>query len=169
VIIKGLAFQADENDIGNFLESNCGEIASVNLLKGPEGKSKGIAFVKFVSEEGMKKAIAQNGVALMSRNLTIEQTIPKELRQSNVGGASDRKPGVVSDNSTTVFVGNLAFTQTEEELKNFFESCGKVVGTRLAKDKETNRVSWRLFIKFNRVKDSVISSLPIRQVFRRPS
>lgn len=47
-----MSFDADENDIGNFMEEKFGEVARVNLLKGPEGRSKGIAFISFETPEG---------------------------------------------------------------------------------------------------------------------
>jgi hypothetical protein len=44
VIVKGLSLKAEENDIRHHFEEKCGEVASVELLKGLLG-SKGIAFV----------------------------------------------------------------------------------------------------------------------------
>jgi len=38
-----------ENDLKEFF-SECGDVESVNLLKGPDGRSKGIAFVRFSDE-----------------------------------------------------------------------------------------------------------------------
>ena len=50
-------FQATEREIVQFLESNFGKVNKLNLLKGPDGRSKGLAFVTFYSEEGSAKAI----------------------------------------------------------------------------------------------------------------
>jgi len=51
----------------------------------------------------------------------------------------------VTEASTTIFVGNLTYQQTEEELQNFFEDCGEVVSVRIAKDRETNKVGFASF------------------------
>jgi RNA recognition motif-containing protein len=39
----------------------------------------------------------------------------------------------------TLYVGNLPWTTTPEDLSSFFSSYGEVVSSRIIKDKETNR------------------------------
>lgn len=38
----------------------------------------------------------------------------------------------------TIFVGNLAFKTDENSLRNFFSSCGEVLGARVQKNEEGN-------------------------------
>lgn len=38
----------------------------------------------------------------------------------------------------TIFVGNLSFKTDENSLRNFFSSCGEVLGVRVKKDDEGN-------------------------------
>ena len=80
MIVRGLSFDADENDIGNFLEENFGEVARVNLLKNEDGRSKGLAFISFETEEALLKAIEGTGIEFMGRSINIEKTKPKEDR-----------------------------------------------------------------------------------------
>jgi len=88
----------------------------------------------------------------MERWLNIQFVIPRcERNQTQRGGyerserseRSDRQQSVVQEDSTTVYVGNLTYEQTEEDLKDFFMSCGGIVDARIAKDRETNKVSRR--------------------------
>ena len=50
VYVRGISYDATEDDLKE-LFTECGEVDSVNLLKGPNGMSKGIAFVRFTTEE----------------------------------------------------------------------------------------------------------------------
>ena len=52
----GLSFNAYDSDIRALFEE-CGDILNVNLLMRPDGKSKGMAFVKFSKKSAMNKAL----------------------------------------------------------------------------------------------------------------
>jgi RNA recognition motif-containing protein len=39
--------------------------------------------------------------------------------------------------STTVFVGNLPWSATEEELREFFAECGEILGVRIGEPLES--------------------------------
>jgi len=54
------------------LES-CGNILNLNLLSRPDGKSKGIAFVKFGKRSELNAALELNGTEHMGRCLKIEE------------------------------------------------------------------------------------------------
>jgi len=118
-----LSFNADENDIGNFLEEKFGTISRVNLLKNEDGRSKGIAFITFETEEGCNKAVAGSGIELLGRQILIEKTKPKGERPAHLP---------VDEESKTIFVGNLSFQCEAETLKKFFASCGNVLDARIA-------------------------------------
>jgi len=45
-----LSFKAHENDIGDYFSAACGEVDSVLILKDQNGRSKGGAFVTFMTE-----------------------------------------------------------------------------------------------------------------------
>lgn len=51
-----LSFNAYDSDIRE-LFSGCGDILSVNLLMRPDGKTKGMAFVKFSKKSALNKAL----------------------------------------------------------------------------------------------------------------
>lgn len=58
-MVRGLSYEADENDIGNYFEEAGASVEAVKLLKDREtGRSRGMAFVTFEEEEGLRKAIA---------------------------------------------------------------------------------------------------------------
>lgn len=119
--MKGISFQANENDIGNFLDEKFGAVSKVNLLKNESGQSKGIAFITFETEDGCNAAIAGSNCDFMGRYLVIELTKPKGDRP-----AQGQRGNTVDDTSKTIFVGNLSFRTDAEVLKRFFASCGEV-------------------------------------------
>jgi RNA recognition motif-containing protein len=54
--VKGLSFQAYQSDIED-LFNPFGNVLSVRLLTRDDGKSKGLAFVKFSSKNSFRKAL----------------------------------------------------------------------------------------------------------------
>jgi len=60
VCVKGLCFQAYDSDIKDYFDQ-CGNVTQVKLLTRDDGKSKGLAFVKFTKKSSFNKAIALDG------------------------------------------------------------------------------------------------------------
>ena len=142
VIVKGLPFAASEHDLTEYFQE-CGALDGVNLLKGPDGRSKGIAFVRFTTEDGLKSAVGYSGTDFGGRKITIEKTVPRDQRAPAGGaggfGAPREFPKTERDpTSASVFVGNLSYQTTEDSLWAFFETCGQVASVRVAKDQEGN-------------------------------
>lgn len=48
---------------------------------------------------------------------------------------------------TNIYVGNLSFRQTEEELRQAFEGYGKVASVKIVKDRETGRSRGFAFVE----------------------
>jgi RNA recognition motif-containing protein len=53
--------------------------------------------------------------------------------------------------STTLFVGNLPFSVTEEALRTLFGSAGPIVSTRVVRDRETQRHRGFGFVEYETV------------------
>jgi nucleolin len=141
--VGNLPFNASENDLKEFFAS-CGEVDSVNLLKGPDGRSKGIAFVRFNDEDAQTSAVQFNGEDYSGRQIRVEKSIPKEqrapredFRAGQAGGAGGFTKNTERDpNSTTVFVGNLGYRTSEDTVAGFFGDCGEVKAVRIAYDQD---------------------------------
>jgi nucleolar protein 12 len=64
----------------------------------------------------------------------------KELNQIVIGEKHIRVDvDVKQDNDfeTSIFIGNLPWVVNEEELREHFEDCGKILNVRVIRDKET--------------------------------
>ncbi len=130
------------------LFEQCGDILHLNLLMRPDGKSKGMAFVKFNKKSAFNKALELNGSDHMGRTLKVEQSFGKPQnnnRQQNNNNVKPSSRPITNDaviTSPTLFIGGLSFTSTNESMREHFESVGPVVSIRIVTDKETQRVNF---------------------------
>ena len=79
-------------------------------------------------------------------NQPLQQQLPPSSTQPSVGVAS------ATNNNTgpkhDIFVGNLAFTTTEEQLHTIFSEVGRVVRVRMVSDIETGKPRGFAFVEF---------------------
>lgn len=64
------------------------------------------------------------------------------------------QPKRMTDNSATVFIRNLPFTSTDEQLQNFFGHFGKVRYARVVVDKVTEKPAGTAFVCFYNIEDA---------------
>jgi len=119
---------------------DCGEIVKVKVPVNEEGRSKGMAFVEFATEEAANKALELDGSTHMDRYLKVKISQPRNPRNAAGGpGAGGRELSERPEGCTTVFVGNLSYHTDESSLQAAFEDCGEVVSARVAYDKESGK------------------------------
>ena len=68
--------------------------------------------------------------------------------QANKDDSGAKKPPRTTDNSSTLFIRNLPFTTTDEQLKGFFGHFGKVRYARVVIDRATDRPAGTGFVCF---------------------
>merc|ERR1711988_730617 len=104
VFVRGLPFATTEDVLRkDFAE--CGEIEKLNMPMNEEGKPKGIAFIKYKSQEGFDAAIKFDNTEYGGRTIFC----------SKDGKGKDGKSKGI-DNENTVFVRGLPFSVEEEAL-----------------------------------------------------
>jgi nucleolin len=172
VIVKGLSFQAYENDVKELFEP-FGNVVNVKLLTRDDGKSKGLAFIRFSKKASFDKALELNGTDHFGRNITVEEAQGKSNDggfkkpgnfNNNQGGFNKFQPQTNADIQTsTLFIGGLSFNSTQESISAHFSSIGDVVRARVVTDKETGKVFFSLFSPEDSVTlSSMTSRLPKR-------
>ena len=138
VIVSNLPFNATENDIKKHFKI-CKSILSVKIMMGADGRPRGKAFVKFETEEDMKKAITLNESQINGRQIWVEQTRPRENNGFAAGQDRNARPaegnGQITE-SQNIIVRNLPFTVDEDNLKSEFAHCGDIKGVRIMKNEE---------------------------------
>jgi len=133
VFVGGLSFDAEENDVREFF-NDCGTIKTIRIPLRDDGKKKGMAFVEFSTGEEAQKAEGKNGQEMMGRWLKVQISSAEPKTPRRDGTPSTKEPGC-----RTVFVGNLSFNSTEEDLSAAFAECGAITSVRIATDKETGK------------------------------
>ena len=133
VFVKSLPFTTTQDEVQQFF-SDCGTVENINLLKDRFGRLKGTGFVRFNTKEAATKAVAKNGKEFGGRTLVIELAQPKEDRPSGFQRGGPGGPS--AKNSKSVFVGNLSYQTTEDDIRKFFDDCGEIKAVRLATDRD---------------------------------
>ena len=124
VFVGNLSFSATEADLRQHFAS-CGAIARVKVLSSPDGRSKGAAFVGFDGAAGVDAALRLAGSELLGREIKVNKAGDKPARRD--------APPAPKAASNVVFVGNVSYQCTEEDIRTFFAGCGPITNVRLAR------------------------------------
>ena len=130
--MKGLSFQAYEDDVRGLFEQ-FGEVLNVKVLMRPDGKPKGIAFVKFSHKSSFSKALELNGTEQFGRNIAVEEAQGKKDDGFQRGQRGDRpnnnrqgnnrnfqEQGNANIETSTLFIGGLSYSSTVESVTDYF-------------------------------------------------
>ncbi|KAH0498280.1 hypothetical protein TgHK011_005540 [Trichoderma gracile] len=176
VWIGNLPFRLTAAELRTWLVDNSGGVITpeaITRIKLPTVKdatrrkdekpaNKGFAYVDFTDIGGKVAAIALSETDLNGRKLLIkdaksfEGRPAKEKEPEEAAGKSDAKDP--SKNKTEhrqetnasrkVFVGNLSFKTTEEDLMRNFEKCGEIEWAKLATFEDSGKCKGYGWIKF---------------------
>ena len=105
ILVKNLPEMVTEENLRNTFEK-FGKIINIKLEQDTEGKLGQVAYIDFETKQEKDAALNQN------EDLEID------------GKKLEIKDPSIDDK--TLFVGNVPYTSTEEDLEKFFEDCGTV-------------------------------------------
>ncbi|KAL7447251.1 hypothetical protein ACHAXM_011035 [Skeletonema potamos] len=140
VFIEGLPFTSSEEEIrGFFTGLGCNDILQLRLpVWQDSGRLRGFGHVVFASQETRTRALSSevNGKELGGRYITVrEANAPRA--GTTIGAALGGRPVREQPKGCkTVFVRNLPYTATEEQILESFRVCGKILdgGVRIARN-----------------------------------
>jgi len=132
VFIGNLSFKIDEESLKEALK-DCGEITEITWITDKEtGRFYGTAFAVFDTVEAAEKAVTlANGRKILGREVKINIAPPKagsvDIRRKMppMPKLSSKPKGC-----KTIFMGNLSFEVTEEDVRAFFRGCGEIKQVR---------------------------------------
>ncbi|KAI5969890.1 NOP13 [Candida margitis] len=142
VWIGNLSFDTSKEDLVRFLVGKSSvkedEITRVNVPK-KGNQIKGFAYVDVQNEEQVNKLIELSEQNLNGRNLLIKNATSFEGRPEK---ESKLPP------SRILFVGNLSFDTTEDNLQEHFQHCGEIARIRMATFQDTGKCKGFAFVDF---------------------
>ena len=145
VFIEGLPFTSSEEQIRAFFtDLGCSDILQLRLpVWQDSGRLRGFGHVVFASSETRTRALSSevNGKELGGRYITVKEANAPRAG-TTIGAALGGRP--VREQPTgckTVFVRNLPYTATEEDILESFRVCGKILdgGVRIARNHSTGQ------------------------------
>ncbi|XP_068646757.1 uncharacterized protein [Aristolochia californica] len=152
VFVYQLPLKADERDVYEFF-SRAGKVRDVRLIMDRNSRrSKGVGYIEFYDVMSVPMAIALSGQPLLGQPVMVKPSeAEKNLVQStSVSGLS----GPYSGGARRLYVGNLHFNITEDQLWQVFEPFGQVELVQLPLDPETGHCKGFGFVQFTRLEDA---------------
>lgn len=129
VYVGNLSWNAEEEELRQ-LFNHCGRIIRVRVLRGDDGRSKGVGFVGFDAAEGVDAALLLNGSDYMGRTLRVSRSGERGPKKGQV------EAGRAVPSTSTVFVGNVSYQCSEEDLRELFSHAGEIKMIRMARDQD---------------------------------
>ncbi|XP_020591018.1 RNA-binding protein 39-like isoform X1 [Phalaenopsis equestris] len=119
-------------------------------------RSKGVGYIEFYDAMSVPMAIALSGQLLLGQPVMVKPSeAEKNLVQSTAtSGGAGGLSGPFSGTARKLYVGNLHFNMTEDQLKQVFEPFGAVELVQLPLDPETGHCKGFGFVQFARLEDA---------------
>ncbi|KAI5967816.1 NOP13 [Candida pseudojiufengensis] len=156
VWIGNLSFDTTKEDLIRFIigKTNLKEdiITRVNIPK-KGNQIKGFAYIDVQNEDQVNEIIELSEQHLNGRNLLIKNVTSFEGRPEK----DEQKSNSISSlpPSKILFVGNLSFDTSEDNLKEHFQHCGDISRIRMATFQDTGKCKGFAFIDFKNEKSSI--------------
>lgn len=154
--MKGLPFKAKNQHIKDFFAPL--KMLDIRIIKNHQGKPTGCGFVDFSNEKDIKEALKRDRDFIQGRYIELSRV--KEEQQLNHETEKDKpwmkklaaqgEEGEFESiaESGRLFLRNLAFSCSEEDLQNLFDKFGPLTETYLPLDKTTNKPIGIGFVTF---------------------
>lgn len=161
--IGNLPWTATKADLRNFLTKDTeisddmitrlhlpvpsqGVVASSRQRIKPQ--NKGFAYIDFSTEEALTEALALSEKLLTGRRMLIKDSKsfegrPEKTKEQEVAIVKSGKPP-----SKRIFVGNLAFETTKQDLQEQFTKCGEMLDVHIATFEDTGKCKGYAWVEF---------------------
>jgi len=147
VFIGNLSWNTDEEGLHQVF-ADCGAISSVRIITGSDGRKKGYGYVEFESSESAQAALALTGTDVDGREIRVDLAQPR----ANDGRGKVEEP--TSPASAILFVGNLSFSVTEDQVRESFGQYGDLISVRFPTDRETGEFKGFGYVQFDNINNA---------------
>lgn len=156
--IGNLAFSTTKEDLLKFLTMDTKgpiqpqKITRIHLPQGPakfgRPQNKGFAYIDFSHENCIQAALEMSESMLTGRRVLIKNAKSFEGRpeQKNEQNGNSKLPP-----SRRIFIGNLDFATTVEELEAHFRICGTIANTHMATFEDSGKCKGYAWVEFEQI------------------
>ncbi|KAJ7556091.1 hypothetical protein O6H91_05G068300 [Diphasiastrum complanatum] len=152
-----ISLKADERNVYEFF-SRAGKVRDVRIIMDRNSRrSKGFGYIEFYDAMCVPMAIAMSGQLLLGQPIMVK---PSEAEKNLVQSTStaDDAAGGFNGSSTggakRLYVGNLHFNITEDQLRQVFEPFGTVELVQLPTNPETGQCKGFGFVQYQKIEDA---------------
>ncbi|KAK4453694.1 linker between RRM2 and RRM3 domains in RBM39 protein-domain-containing protein [Podospora aff. communis PSN243] len=132
VFVQQLAARLRTRELKEFFEK-VGPVAEAQIVKDRvSNRSKGVGYVEFKNEESVTAALQLTGQKLLGIPVIVQLTEAEKNRQVRNTESSGHHPNSIPFHR--LYVGNIHFSITEQDLQNVFEPFGELEFVQLQKD-----------------------------------
>ena len=152
IFVGSLPWELTDADLAEEF-SECGPVASTRIVRDRmTGRSRGFGYVTFATKEGFQKALELKGLKIIDgRSVNIDVAESMGTREANF----TKRPNTARNPpSSTLFIGNLAWTTTTEDLQSAFEQFGEIHGARIITLPDGQSKGFG-YVEFSNVDDAV--------------
>lgn len=110
--------------------------------------NKGFAYVDFDTEEALSKALGLTEKLFFGRKLLIKNANSFEGRPEPTENGSHQQGDAGKPPSRRVFIGNLDFAATQEDLREHFQQCGVTEEVHVATFEDSGKCKGYAWIEF---------------------
>eukprot|EP00919_Chromeraceae_sp_WS-2016_P072844 GHVR01172185.1.p1 GENE.GHVR01172185.1~~GHVR01172185.1.p1 ORF type:complete len:506 (+),score=148.89 GHVR01172185.1:1229-2746(+) len=150
VLVLNLNLKADEKELYVFFSKGAGKVRDIQLIRdGRSGKSKGVAYVEFYTQEGLLKALSLSGQSFMNQLMKVQSSQAEKNRAAKAAKEQEAKLHR-SDGPFRLYVGGLTDRLsyiTEEELRTVFKPFGEVEAVEVHREMPSGRCKGYAFVQ----------------------
>ncbi|TYH29332.1 hypothetical protein ES288_A01G003200v1 [Gossypium darwinii] len=148
-----ISLKASERDVYEFF-SRAGKVRDVRLIMDRNSRrSKGVGYIEFYDVMSVPMAIALSGQPLIGQPVMVKPSEAEKNLVQSTSSASAGQTGPYAAGGRKLYVGNLHFNITEDQLRQVFEPFGSVELVQLPLD-ETGHSKGFGFVQFARLEDA---------------
>ncbi|KAF2466363.1 splicing factor, CC1-like protein [Lindgomyces ingoldianus] len=147
IFVQQISARAEVRHLRQFFERVGAVVEAQIVTDRVTGRSKGVGYVEFKEEESVKAAIELTGQTLKGVPIIAQLT---EAEKNRASRASAEGAGTAGNGAPfhRLYVGNIHFSVTEEDLRTIFQPFGELEQVTLQTDEQTTRSKGYGFVQF---------------------
>lgn len=155
LFVGHLSYNVDEEWMTREFEGYGTLTRVVHIVDRESQRPKGFGYVEFENaEDGVRAQEAMNGKEIDGRAINVDFSRPKTEQQPRQDRAKQYGDKPLSPPSATIFVANLAFSATSDNVGEEFGKHADVVGVRLPTDRETGEPKGFGYVEFVSIEEA---------------